>query len=32
VRLIKLPLVRYGEELTAGKAEATWKAWLAKPR
>ena len=32
VRLIRLPLVRYGEEVTAGKAEATWKAWLAKPR
>jgi arsenate reductase-like glutaredoxin family protein len=32
VRLIRLPLVRFGEEVTAGKAEATWKAWLAKPR
>jgi arsenate reductase len=32
VRLIRLPLVRYGDEVTAGKAEATWKAWLAKPR
>jgi arsenate reductase-like glutaredoxin family protein len=32
VRLIRLPLVRYGEEVTAGRAEATWKAWLAKPR
>jgi len=32
VRLIRLPLVRYGEEVTAGKAESTWKAWLAKPR
>jgi arsenate reductase-like glutaredoxin family protein len=31
-RLIRLPLVRYGEEVTAGKAEATWKAWLASPR
>jgi arsenate reductase-like glutaredoxin family protein len=31
-RLIRLPLVRYGDEVTAGKAEATWKAWLAKPR
>jgi len=31
-RLIRLPLVRYGEEVTAGKAETTWKAWLAKPR
>ena len=32
LRLIRLPLVRYGEEVTAGKAETTWKAWLAKPR
>ena len=32
VHLIRLPLVRYGDEFTAGKAEATWKAWLAKPR
>jgi arsenate reductase (glutaredoxin) len=32
VRLIRLPLVRYGEEVTAGKAEATWKAWLSRPR
>ena len=32
VRLLRLPLVRYGEDVTAGKAEATWKAWLAKPR
>jgi arsenate reductase (glutaredoxin) len=32
VRLMKLPLVRYGEAVTAGKAEETWKAWLAKPR
>ena len=31
-RLIRLPLVRYGDEVTAGKDEATWKAWLAKPR
>ncbi len=30
-RLIRLPLVRYGEQVTAGKDEATWKAWLAKP-
>jgi arsenate reductase-like glutaredoxin family protein len=32
VRLLRLPLVRYGEEVTAGKDEATWKAWLARPR
>ena len=31
-RLLKVPLVRYGEKVTAGKAEETWKAWLAKPR
>ncbi len=31
-RLLKVPLVRYGEQVTAGKAEDTWKAWLAKPR
>jgi arsenate reductase-like glutaredoxin family protein len=31
-RLLHLPLVRYGDEVTAGKAEATWKAWLARPR
>src|SRR4051794_6988326 len=29
-RLLNLPLVRYGDELTAGKAEATWKAWLGR--
>ena len=32
VRLLRLPLVRYGDELTAGRAEATWKGWLARPR
>ena len=31
-RLLRLPLVRYGDAVTAGKAEDTWKAWLAKPR
>jgi arsenate reductase (glutaredoxin) len=31
-RLLKVPLVRYGELVTAGKAEETWKGWLAKPR
>jgi len=31
-RLIRLPLVRHGEQVTAGKDEATWKRWLAKPR
>jgi arsenate reductase-like glutaredoxin family protein len=32
VRLIRLPLVRYGEQVTAGRDEAAWKAWLAKPK
>ncbi len=32
VRLLRLPLVRYGDDVTAGKAEDAWKAWLAKPR
>lgn len=32
VRLLRLPLVRYGDDVTAGKDEATWKAWLARPR
>jgi arsenate reductase len=27
--LIKLPLIRLGSAVTAGPAEATWKAWLA---
>jgi arsenate reductase-like glutaredoxin family protein len=27
--LLRLPLVRHGNEVTAGRAEATWKAWLA---
>jgi len=31
-RLLRLPLVRYGDDVTAGKAEETWKAWLARPR
>jgi arsenate reductase-like glutaredoxin family protein len=30
-RLLRLPLVRYEDRFTAGKDEATWKAWLAKP-
>ncbi|HEV8280459.1 MAG TPA: ArsC/Spx/MgsR family protein [Candidatus Limnocylindrales bacterium] len=29
--LLRLPLVRNGNEVTAGRAEATWKAWLAGP-
>ncbi|MHB8672597.1 MAG: arsenate reductase family protein [Candidatus Limnocylindrales bacterium] len=29
VRLLRLPLVRHGVEVTVGRAEPTWKAWLA---
>ena len=28
-RLLRLPLVRRGNEVSAGPAEATWKGWLA---
>ncbi len=31
-RLLRLPLVRYGDLVTAGKSEDTWRAWLARPR
>lgn len=31
-KLLRLPLVRYGELVSAGKADDEWKAWLAKPR
>ena len=27
-RLLRLPLVRHGAEVTAGRDEATWSAWL----
>ena len=27
-RLIRLPLIRHGNEVTCGPAEATWTAWL----
>ncbi len=27
-RLLRLPLVRFGNDVTAGRSEATWKAWL----
>jgi arsenate reductase-like glutaredoxin family protein len=27
VDLVRLPLVRHGNEVTVGRAEATWKAW-----
>ena len=28
--LIRLPLVRFGNEVTAGRAEAVWKDWLSR--
>ena len=28
VRLLRLPLVRFGNAFSAGFAEATWKAWI----
>lgn len=31
VRLLRLPLVRHGNEVTAGRAEPTWAAWLKPP-
>jgi arsenate reductase-like glutaredoxin family protein len=31
VRLLRLPLVRNGNEVTAGRAETTWAAWLKAP-
>jgi arsenate reductase (glutaredoxin) len=27
-RLLRLPLVRFGNEVTSGKAEETWKTWI----
>ena len=27
-RLLRLPLVRFGEAVTAGPADATWKSWF----
>ncbi|HET7495414.1 MAG TPA: ArsC/Spx/MgsR family protein [Candidatus Limnocylindrales bacterium] len=27
--LLRLPLVRHGNDVSAGRAEATWRAWLA---
>jgi arsenate reductase len=29
--LLRLPLVRNGNDVTAGRAESTWKEWLTKP-
>ncbi|HEX8940024.1 MAG TPA: ArsC/Spx/MgsR family protein [Candidatus Limnocylindrales bacterium] len=31
-RLLRLPLVRFGHDCTAGLAEATWRSWLAPGR
>lgn len=30
-RLLRLPLVRFGNAVTAGRDEVTWKAWLSAP-
>jgi arsenate reductase (glutaredoxin) len=32
VGLLKLPLVRNGNEVTAGRAEATWRSWVTGAR
>ena len=29
--LLRLPLVRHGDDVTAGLDETTWRAWLARP-
>jgi arsenate reductase len=29
--LLRVPLVRHGNEVTAGKADATWTGWLRRP-
>lgn len=31
MHLLRLPLVRHGNEVTAGRAETTWAAWLKPP-
>jgi arsenate reductase len=31
VRLLRQPLVRHGNEMTVGRAEAAWTAWLKPP-
>ncbi len=30
-RLLRLPLVRFGTEVSAGRDEATWKRWTSRP-
>ncbi len=29
--LLRLPLVRFGNDVAAGRDEPTWKGWLARP-
>jgi arsenate reductase-like glutaredoxin family protein len=31
-RILRLPLVRYGDKVTVGRDEATWSAWLVRPK
>ena len=31
-RILRLPLVRYGDKVTVGRDEATWNAWLVRPK
>jgi arsenate reductase-like glutaredoxin family protein len=31
VRLLRLPLVRMGDRVSTGPAEAEWRSWLARP-
>ena len=31
-RLVRLPLVRHGSEVSVGRDEATWKRWIAGPK
>jgi len=31
-RILRLPLVRYDDKVTVGRDEATWNAWLARPK
>lgn len=30
-RLLRLPLVRFGNDVTVGRDETTWKAWVTRP-
>ena len=30
-RLLRLPLVRFDQQVTVGRDEATWKRWVARP-